>query len=700
MPVVSQRGDARRIYNAKVVATRNLVLPYENTLSCFFCVKMERQPKPTSWSYMSDMRSIFQVFASDDRKLRRLIQFWAVTAALYLVCVLLLWFEVAVGAVIPGEARWLTVALLGGSLLFYGLIRTSAVSKLTPSQLAFGQGVQALVCIVAAYAIATPVRGAVLTLLLLVLVFCSLALSSRRANQINAFAMLLLGATMIWLVHVDPIGHARETEAVHFVLASSVSVAIIFLVGNFNQLRSRLKAQKSELEQQKMDLSGALVRLEQAARRDEVTLLPNRRYVNEVLFNEEKRGNPESGTRCLALLNIDRFKSINDTYGHAAGDEVLRDFARQAQAVLRSNDVLVRWSSEEFLLLLPNTEQDAAIVTLQRVQQALVDRPLITNRATVHVTFSAGLAVMPSDELLAEAIIRADKAMFRAKGAGRNTTCLYDPQMEAAVTAHEQLKAALLNAILSHQLVLHYQPQVNANADITGAEALVRWQHPDKGLIFPNAFIPIAEESDSIITLGQWVLSTACNQLATWGRHAQTEHLRLSVNVSARQLRDPNFVEQVLSTIEKSGINPERLKLELTESMLVDDVEGAIEKMNRLKSVGVSFSLDDFGTGFSSLSYLKRLPLDEIKIDRSFVSDIAVGREEGIIARAVINLAHSLGFSVIAEGVETTLQRDFLVRNGCSEFQGYLFGRPGAIEDFATFLTSQKGEPATAATVQ
>ena len=641
---------------------------------------------------MPYVRSLFRVFSSDDVKLRRLINYWAITAVLYLLCVSLLWFEVLVGAVQPLQAKWLSVCILGGSLLFYGLIRANTFLKLTPSQLAFGQGAQALVCIVAAYAIATPVRGAVLTLLLVVLVFCAFALTSRRAHQINTFAMLTLGGTMIWLVHVDPQHHAPEIEAVHCVLASSMSLAIVFLTNNFNRLRNRLKAQKSELEQQKMALSGALLRIEQVARHDEITLLPNRRYMKEILFKEEQRGTCESRALCLALLDIDHFKSINDTYGHAAGDEVLHDFAQQAQTVLRNGDVLARWGGEEFLLLLPDTEQNAAMLALERVQKSFVDMPLKTADTTLHVTFSAGLAIVSPGETVAEAIKRADKAMYRAKGAGRNTTRWYDPQMEAAVSAHEELKATLLHGIRSNQLVLYYQPQVKADGEVTGAEVLVRWHHPDKGLIFPNDFIPIAEESDTIITLGQWVLSTACEQLATWARTARTERLHLSVNVSARQLRHPGFVEHALTVLEKSGIDPGRLKMELTESMLVDDVEGAIVKMNLLKSAGVSFSLDDFGTGYSSLSYLKRLPLDEVKIDKSFVSDIAAGPEDGIIARAVINLAHSLGFSVIAEGVETSEQREFLVRYGCNDFQGYLFGRPVPIQIFESFLSSKNTE--------
>jgi diguanylate cyclase (GGDEF)-like protein len=639
---------------------------------------------------MSQSLPLIRFLAGTDEKLRRLINYWAVTVSLYLLCVAVLWFEVSLNAVLAQDAIWLSLWIVGGLSVFYGLIRTSTLLRLTPSQLAFAQGVQAIVCIIAAYAIATPIRGAILTLLLVVLVFCSFALTSRRSHQISAFAICALGTTMLWLVDADPQRHNRETEAVHFILASSMVGAVVFLTSEFNRLRTRLKAQKSELEQQKFGLSEALCRIEQIAKRDELTHLPNRRYMKEMLAEEEKRHRKDSRTLCLAILDIDHFKSINDTYGHAAGDEVLCIFAREVQKTLRSADVLARWGGEEFLLLLPNTDQHTALLVLERVQKNFGDIALKIIDATLRITFSAGLSVMGPSETVAEAIRRADKAMYWAKAAGRNTCCPYDIEMDAAIMASEALRSTLLRAVQTNQLVLHYQPQVRADGTVTGAEALVRWQHPQKGLIFPNDFIPLAEESDLILALGQWVLAAACHQLSNWANREDTAHLHLSVNISARQLRHSDFVQHALALFETTGINPACLKMELTESMLVDDVDGAIAKMNVLKSAGVSFSLDDFGTGYSSLSYLKRLPLDQVKIDKSFVGDILTGSQEGIIARAVISLAHGLGYSVIAEGVETDTQRDFLVRYGCNEFQGYFFGRPVPIQTFDSCLSGKK----------
>jgi diguanylate cyclase (GGDEF)-like protein len=635
---------------------------------------------------MPSLQFLISAFVSTDIKLRRLVNYWAVTAVLYVLCVLLLWFGVWVDAVGVQQAIWLSIGVLGGSISFYGLIRASRLLRLTPSQLAFGQGVQAIVCIIAAYAVATAVRGAILTLLLVVLVFCAFALTPRRSHQIGAFAILGLGATMVWLANSDPERNRPEVEAVHFILASSMMAVVVFLTNTFNRLRGRLKAQKLELEAQKNELSEALSRIQVIATRDELTLLPNRRHMKEVLAHQEKRHNKESRTLCVAILDIDHFKSINDTFGHAVGDEVLRAFADQVQGSLRKTDVLARWGGEEFLLLLPDTDQETAMLVLTHVQKNLNELFLQTNNAALSVTFSAGLAAMCPGEEVTEAIKRADKAMFRAKAAGRNTSCLFDPQMEAAIIAHDEMKIALKQSIQARQLVLHYQAQVKKDGTVTGAEVLVRWQHPYKKLVYPTEFIAIAEESDMIVALGQWVLTSACQQLAAWATHEETAHLHLSVNVSAKQLRHPDFVQHTLAVLKTTGINPSKLKLELTESMLVEDIEGAVAKINVLKAAGLSFSLDDFGTGYSSLSYLKRLPLDQVKIDKSFVSDILSRPNDGLIARAVISLAHGLGFSVIAEGVETAAQRDFLVRHGCNDFQGYLFCQPLPISHFESFM--------------
>jgi EAL domain-containing protein (putative c-di-GMP-specific phosphodiesterase class I) len=277
---------------------------------------------------------------------------------------------------------------------------------------------------------------------------------------------------------------------------------------------------------------------------------------------------------------------------------------------------------------------------------------------------------------------RADLAMYQAKAAGRNTLRFFDPQMQAVVTARAALEMGLREAVVKNQFCLFYQAQVAGNSQVTGAEALVRWLHPQRGLVSPAEFIPLAEETGLILQLGHWVLDAACTQLAQWATQPAMAHLTVAVNVSARQFLQPDFVEQVLTVLERTSANPQRLKLELTESLLVSNVEDIIAKMSALKERGVGFSLDDFGTGYSSLSYLKRLPLDQLKIDQGFVRDILIDSNDAAIAKMVVALANSLGLAVIAEGVETEAQRDFLAGQGCHAYQGYLFSRPLPLHEF------------------
>jgi len=289
-------------------------------------------------------------------------------------------------------------------------------------------------------------------------------------------------------------------------------------------------------------------------------------------------------------------------------------------------------------------------------------------------------------EAVDEPLKRADLAMYQAKAAGRNTLRFFDPQMQAVVSARAELETSLRQATLAKdQFVLYYQAQVTGEGKLTGAEALLRWKHPQRGMVSPAEFIPLAEETGVILQLGHWVLETACCQLALWSSRAEMAHLTIAVNVSARQFHQRDFVDQVLAVLARTGSNPQRLKLELTESLLISNVEDVIAKMTALKAQGVGFSLDDFGTGYSSLSYLKRLPLDQLKIDQGFVRDILVDPNDAAIAKMVVALAGSLGLAVIAEGVETEAQRDFLADQGCHAYQGYLFSRPLPLEAFEAF---------------
>jgi predicted signal transduction protein with EAL and GGDEF domain len=312
---------------------------------------------------------------------------------------------------------------------------------------------------------------------------------------------------------------------------------------------------------------------------------------------------------------------------------------------------------------------------------------------THHSTASIGITLFgEQEENLEEPLRRADLAMYQAKSAGRNTIRFFDPEMQAAVTAHAALEQELRAALTQDQLFLHYQPQVDRDGNFIGAEALVRWQHPVQGTVFPARFIPLAEETGLIVQLGTQVLQFACLELARWAKDPDFSQLTMAVNVSPRQFNQKDFVAQILSVLERTGADPKRLKLELTESLFVFDFEDVIKTMSALKNHGVTFSLDDFGTGYSSLSYLKRLPLDQLKIDQSFVRDILSDANDAAIAKMVIVLADTLGLSVIAEGVETMAQQDALFGQGCNAYQGYLFSRPLPLQEFKILVKQKKAK--------
>ena len=416
---------------------------------------------------------------------------------------------------------------------------------------------------------------------------------------------------------------------------------------------------------------------------DPLTGLPNRRLMADRLQHGLAAAARAGTGGALLFVDLDNFKDLNDTQGHEIGDQLLRQVAARLGGCVRSGDTVARLGGDEFVLLIESLDPEPAEAAAQAeavartVLQALGQGYPLGGR-TYHSSCSIGVALYADaqgsvDELLK----RGDLAMYQAKGAGRNTLRFFDPRTQAAVSARTALEADLRDALREGQFLLHYQPQISQRDGMVGAEALVRWQHPQRGLVSPAEFIPVAEASGLIVPLGAWILRTACEQLVQWARSPQTAQWSVAVNVSARQFRHPDFVTDVLGVLQETGADPERLKLELTETVLLDDVEDTIVRMTTLRALGIRFSLDDFGTGYSSLGYLKRLPLDQLKIDQGFVRDLLTDANDASIARTIVTLAHSLDLGVIAEGVETAEQRDMLASLGCYLWQGYLFGRPG-----------------------
>jgi diguanylate cyclase (GGDEF)-like protein/PAS domain S-box-containing protein len=427
---------------------------------------------------------------------------------------------------------------------------------------------------------------------------------------------------------------------------------------------------------------------------DVLTQLPNRRMLMDRLSHALAASDRSQAYGALMILDLDHFKTLNDTQGHDVGDRLLVEVSRRLIANVRQQDSVSRLGGDEFVVLLEGLGPDEAHAASQaetiaeKVRFAL-NQPyaLDVGGTTFHSTTSIGLALFRGQGASTEMLLKqADVALYQAKDGGRNLVRFFNPAMQAAIDSRMVMEAALRQALDKGEFRLYYQPQVDQDGGLIGAEALLRWLPANPGMVYPAEFIPLAEETGLILPIGKWVLDTACAQLKAWERDPRTQSLQMSVNVSARQFHQPDFVETVQQSLASSGINPSRLKLELTESVVLDNVDAVIRQMQQLNALGVSFCLDDFGTGYSSLSYLKRLPLDQVKIDQSFVRDVTVDPNDAAIVRAIMALSRSLGLQVIAEGVETQAQRDFLLANDCRAYQGMLFCRPIPIEEWASLL--------------
>ncbi|PWB47720.1 MAG: hypothetical protein C3F18_11970 [Nitrosomonadales bacterium] len=438
--------------------------------------------------------------------------------------------------------------------------------------------------------------------------------------------------------------------------------------------------------------------LERQANYDELTGLANRNLfqdrLNQALIYSRRHG----GGLAVLFIDLDNFKTINDSLGHDAGDALLAQVASRLAGNVREGDTVARHGGDEFVLLLAEirAEDDVSMIA-QKLLKAL-SAPFHVGGRELHITCSVGIASYPKDGKDRQTLLKnADAAMYRAKEIGRNNVQFYAEEMNVKAMERLMLENSLHHALERNEFLLHYQPQVDLRSgEITGMEALVRWQHPELGVVSPARFIPVAEDSGMIIPLGEWVLRTACAQNRAW-QCAGLKPIGVAVNLSARQFRQPNLVEMVAGILRESGLDPAHLELEVTESLVMQNVEEAISTLGRLKAMGIKLSIDDFGTGYSSLNYLKRFPIHTLKIDQSFVRDITTDPSDAAIAKTIISMAHELGLTVIAEGVETEEQKSFLRLRHCDEMQGYFFSRPVPAQEFETLLRERRSLQADAA---
>ena len=432
---------------------------------------------------------------------------------------------------------------------------------------------------------------------------------------------------------------------------------------------------------------------------DALTQLPNRRLLFDRLHQAVATSARNRTNAALLFIDLDNFKILNDTRGHDIGDLLLIEVANRLRSCIREGDTLARLGGDEFVVLSEKLSGDPIRATLQARSLGekllkITGQPYLIKNIEHYSTSSIGITLFSNyRQNLDDLLKQADTAMYAAKKSGRNALHFFDPAMQEALENRSEIEAGIRKALTNEEFRLYYQIQVDSNQYPIGAEALLRWVHPDLGMISPAQFIPVAEDTGLIIPLGLWVLQTACAELKTWESNPLTQALSLAVNVSARQFRKPDFTQQVENVIQETGINPARLKLELTESVVLENIADTIAKMHALKLLGIRFSMDDFGTGYSSLSYLTQLPLDQLKIDQSFVRNIGTKSSDATIVQTIIGMATNLGIEVIAEGVETAAQRDFLWGAGCKLYQGYLFSRPIPSAEFLMSLVAMPPAP-------
>jgi len=432
--------------------------------------------------------------------------------------------------------------------------------------------------------------------------------------------------------------------------------------------------------------------IHQLAFYDSLTKLPNRRLLVDRLRHAMTAGTRKLDHGAILFIDLDNFKVLNDTRGHDVGDLLLIETARRLQECVRGADSVARLGGDEFIVMLEGlgAELDQAAAQARAVGEKVrstLNLPYRLGEIEHHSSCSIGISLFRDRDVTVDELLkRADTAMYQAKASGRNALRFFDPTMQAVLENRSMLEVDLRNALSRQHFALFYQIQVNSDNQPIGAEALIRWLHPMRGVVMPDDFISLAEETGLILPIGLWVLETACVQLKAWEANPLACELKLAINVSARQFHQPDFVEQVRQVLIKTGAVPNRLKLELTESVVLDDIDDTIAKMHELKQLGVQFSMDDFGTGYSSLSYLTQLPLDQLKIDQSFVHNIDTKHTDAVIVQTIIGMGNILGLEVIAEGVETEEQREFLNRAGCTRYQGYLFNMPVPLEEFENVL--------------
>lgn len=508
-------------------------------------------------------------------------------------------------------------------------------------------------------------------------VFTAFVIAGMCAGAVTTLSPMLSSAFAFILFAMLPV-IVRFFQAgtdIHYAMAAMAFLFAVMVLSTSRKLNYTIRESLLLSHQRVL----AEEKIQYQAHYDSLTRLPNRRLLIGRLKQEIARSVRHKHIGAVLFLDLDHFKTINDSLGHTVGDALLKQVALRINQRMREEDTAARLGGDEFIVLLSEVGDgpDEAMDNVMNLADSILhlfDMPFYIDGHELHVTVSIGIALFPLIESSTEQLLKkSDVAMYEAKKAGRNTIRIFLPEMQQTVYNRRSTEKGLHRALAKGELELYYQPQVDAHNNIIGLEALLRWNHPVKGIITPEEFIDIAEKTGLIIQIGDWVISAACKHLSQISANSE---LMMCINVSPRQFGESSFVDKLKNIISETGVNPENIQLEITEGMVLSDIETAIDKMQKLKSAGVSISIDDFGTGYSSLAYLKRLPVDILKIDKSFILDIDKDENDAVIVDAIIAMARHMQIDIVVEGVETRQALEFLLSRGCRKFQGYIFGRP------------------------
>jgi diguanylate cyclase (GGDEF)-like protein len=612
----------------------------------------------------------------------RVRRFFLALAA-YGVCVPLVFIAYLLEFIPPATALAILVAMISVNVGIYLLFRTGLNERFPDPSLTWLQTLVAIAVLMYAVYHFDNGRGLALMMSLVVLAFGTFRFNTREfmtaagvvlagyAGVINVMMWVKPGVVNVWV-------EAYQWLTLAFVLPTFAVVG-----GRISELRQRLRRTNDEL-------SSALGMIQKMATHDTLTALPNRALFNETLIHAIGQAARHKRSLALFFMDLDRFKNINDTLGHGVGDRVLQEAARRLTAAVRTSDLVARLGGDEFVLLVEDFRDTADLADVAAKILASFEQTFIVDGQELALSASIGICTYPLDGQDAPALLSsADIAMYRAKEQGRNRHCFYAAELNKLSQERLTLEAALKHALERDEIEVFYQPKIDfGNGRVTGVEALIRWRHATMGLLLPEKFIGIAEETGLIIPIGYWTLRRVCERSRKWLE--QGFHLPIAVNLSASQFHEPELVQKLATILKSTGVAPQTIELEITESMVMRDPDRAAGVMKGLCAMGVRLSIDDFGTGHSSLGYLKRFPIDRLKVDRSFVRDLPHNGDDVAITRAVIAMAHSLKMTVVAEGVEHQQQFDLLRAEGCDEFQGYFCRPPLEEGDLLRFLFDER----------